>query len=252
MKTPIIGLTTYHGNNEQGFPAVMLLRAYVKAVIEAGGTPLLVPTDLPATLHQELVERLDGILFTGGGDISLRCFDGESHPRIHMVDELRDALEISLFQVSLQQKKSILGICRGCQLINVALGGSLYTHIEDQHVNAIKHDYYPAIPRSYIAHGVHLDEESRLAGYLGKTELEVNSLHHQGLNRVAAALQAVARAPDGLVEAVEISELPFVIGVQWHPEWLTHQPAAQALFKAFVESARISREKGTPHDDDEG
>ena len=139
-----------------------------------------------------------------------------------------------------EQGKPFLGICRGIQVINVALGGSLFTDIDDQLSNPLRHDWYPNVPRNYLAHPVTFVSDSRLAQILDGDVFEVNSLHHQGLERLAPGLRAVACAPDQLVEAVEIPGHPFGFGVQWHPEWLQeHQPQRQ-LFQALTQAARDS------------
>jgi len=236
MSIPIIGLTTRHEATKQGLSAVVLLRVYVRAMVAAGGVPVLIPSELPEEYWRELYARLDGILFAGGGDIARESFGGEDHPRISEVDGERDALEIAMLQTAIQDGKPFLGICRGCQIVNVALGGMLYTDIADQKPGALKHDYYPDWPRDYIAHPVKVNDDSRLAALLGETALNVNSLHHQGISYLAPALKAVAFAPDGLVEAVELLGHPFGFAVQWHPEWLTDQPAMRRLFSAFVEA----------------
>lgn len=240
MANPVIGVTTYHGQTRERLPAVMLLRAYVTALVQAGGIPVLIPGDLAAQHRGTLFARLDGILFSGGGDIAVEHFNGTPHPRVGEVDPQRDALEIELLRAAAQDGKPFLGICRGCQVMNVALGGTLYTHIADQHPQALKHDYYPDVPRNYLAHPLRVEQDSHLAAILGATHLQVNSLHHQGLEKVASDLKPVAYAPDGLVEAVELCDHPFAIGVQWHPEWLTDQPAMWNLFQAFVEAAEYA------------
>lgn len=236
MSIPIIGLTTRHEATKQGLPAVVLLRVYVKAMVEAGSAPVLIPSELPEEHWRGLYARLDGILFTGGGDIARDRFGGEDHPRLGEVDAERDALEIAILQAAIQDDKPFLGICRGCQVVNVALDGTLYTDIADQRPDALKHDYYPDWPRNYIAHPVKVNDDSRLAALLGETALNVNSLHHQGICHLAPALEAVAFAPDGLVEAVELPGHHFGFAVQWHPEWLTDQAAMRRLFRAFVEA----------------
>lgn len=237
MALPVIGITTNHGINESGIPTVYLLRAYVIALIEAGGVPVLIPSGLTEEYWRILYGHLDGLFFTGGGDIALERFNGEPHPKIDKVDPERDAIEISLLKTAAGNGKPFLGICRGIQVMNVALGGSLYTHIEDQKPDALKHDYFPDMPRNYLAHPVKIKSGTRLAEILGESELSVNSLHHQGVKEIAPTLRPAAHAPDGLVEGLELPGHPFGISVQWHPEWLTDQPATRRLFKAFVEAA---------------
>ncbi len=239
--TPLIGITTANLLRKDGLPAVSLLRAYVTALAEAGATPLLIPSPVPDDSVDALCARLDGVLFSGGGDIAVERFDGTHHPRVGGVDPERDALELALLQRVVEAGIPFLGICRGCQLVNVGFGGTLYTHIDDQHPNAIKHDYYPDYPRDLLVHEVRVEVGSRLASVVGEEVFRVNSLHHQGVWRVGDGLEAVAYAPDGLVEALEVPGHPFGVAVQWHPEWLlTHDPA-RALFHAFVRTAAQSR-----------
>jgi putative glutamine amidotransferase len=237
MTYPIIGVTTYQGKDNINLPIVALLRAYVDALVQAGGVPLLIPSNLTNEIRRELYRRLDGIMFTGGGDIALDRFSGEPHARVDDVDPERDSTELSLLDTLVQDEKPFLGICRGLQVINVGLGGTLYTNIEDQLPDALKHDYYPDFPRNYLAHEVKVVGGTRLMNILGETDLSVNSRHHQGAKDIPAALKPAAYAPDGLVEAVELPNHPFGIAVQWHPEWLPDQPATQQLFRSFVEAA---------------
>jgi putative glutamine amidotransferase len=241
MAYPIIGVTTYQGKNDEVLPIVALLRAYVDALVQAGGTPVLIPSSLTDGTRWALYGRLDGILFTGGGDIALDRFSGLPHPRVANVDAERDSIELALLDALMSDEKPFLGICRGFQVINVGLGGTLYTHIEDQMPGALKHDYYPNFPRTYLAHKIRVEGGTYLANILSEMDLSVNSLHHQGAKDVSAALKPVAYAPDGLVEAVELPNHPFGIAVQWHPEWLTDQPATRRLFQAFVEATDSHR-----------
>jgi len=233
---PIIGITTYQDKSPSGLPFVMIFQAYIHAVMQAGGVPVLIPSLLAEGGWETLYRRLDGILLAGGGDIALKYFEGVEHPRIDGVDPLRDSVELSLFRAAVDDGKPFLGICRGIQLVNVGLGGTLYTHIFDQHPNAIDHTY-PGNMRTVLVHEVRVEEDTRLVNILGEPILRVNSLHHQGLKDVAPELRITGRAPDGLVEAVELPEHPFGIAVQWHPEWMTDQQSIRNLFKAFVEAA---------------
>ena len=237
MPQPVIGVTTYRDITKDNLPAVVLLEPYITALIQAGGVPVLIPSDLPEAGWQILYSRLDGVMFTGGGDLAVDIYGGAAHPRVTELDSARDGLELALLHMLAEDGKPFFGICRGCQVINVALGGTLYSHIEDQLRGAIKHDFYPNIPRNYLAHEVRVDEDSRLAEILGEPIVRVNSLHHQGLDRLAVGLKAVAYAPDGLVEAVELPDHPFGLAVQWHPEWLTDQPPMRNLFRSFVQAA---------------
>ena len=237
MNTPLIGITSENTENQYGQPAVRALRTYVREIIKAGGIPVVIPSETPKERLVELFARLDGIILTGGDDIDRTRFNGEAHPKIGKPDPIRDECEITLARLAVEKQKPIFGICRGIQLLNVALGGTLYTHVEDQHPAKVKHDYYPEPPRDLISHTVTIDENSKLFEIVAETEIPVNSLHHQGIKTLAKQLVATAHAPDGLIEAAEVSEHPFAIAVQWHPEWIPEQPASQALFKAFIAAA---------------
>ena len=236
MTKPLIGITTRNGKDSDGHPFTALQHSYVNAIIQAGGLPVLIPSNLFVEDFLDLYSRVSGILFSGGGDISLNYFHGSDHPRIGEVDDNRDFTEISLMRVAVNEGKPVLGICRGAQVMNVALGGTLYTHIYDQLQGALDHAY-PGDLRRTLVHHVNVEETSLSAEIFGETLLNVNSLHHQGLKDIAPGLRVAGHAPDGLVEVVEIPDHPYAVAVQWHPEWLTDQPAMQRLFKSFVDAS---------------
>jgi putative glutamine amidotransferase len=245
MIIPIIGVTTRTAPVPPSLlPSVMVQKSYTDAILNAGGLPVLIPSDIKEAGWQVLIERLDGILFTGGGDIAVEYFNGDQHQAVYGIEPARDAIEVGLTRAAVEVARPFLGICRGLQVINVALGGTLYTHIPDQLESTLVHDYpgEDGIPaRTTLMHPVDIDPGSQAAKILGKTILQVNSLHHQGVKDVAPSLKAVAHSADGLVEAVELPGHPFGIAVQWHPEWLTDQEAIQQLFKAFVDAAAQRR-----------
>jgi len=233
---PIIGITTNHSSNTYGQATVLLTQAYVKAILQAGGVPVLIPSLIANDGWDALYPRLDGILFTGGGDISLDHFKGDPHPRIDDVDPERDTVELNMLHAAVADGKPFLGICRGCQLVNVGLGGTLYTHIPDQLPNALDHSY-PGDMRTVLVHEVRIEEGTRIADVLGEPIVKVNSHHHQGLKDIALSLRVAGHSPDGLVEAIELPDHPFGLAVQWHPEWLTDQQSTRNLFRRFVEAA---------------
>ena len=233
---PIIGITTNNSKNSYGQPTVLLQHSYVRAVMQAGGVPVLIPSSVAEEGWDALYSRLDGVLFSGGGDISLDFSPGDPHPRIDDADLARDSVELKMVQAATSDGKPFLGICRGCQVVNVALGGTLYTHIPDQLPGALDHSY-PGNMRTVLVHEVKLEEGTRIAEIFGEPIIKVNSLHHQGLKDIAPSLRVAGCAPDGLVEAIELPEHPFGLAVQWHPEWLTDQAWTRNLFKKFVEAA---------------
>lgn len=239
MQIPLIGLTTYNQENKYGFPIAALMHKYISAVADAGGAPMLIPSGMNSDALKIVFDRLDGLLFTGGGDLAPSTYTGNIHPNLDGVDEARDSLEFSLVMAAVETGKPFLGICRGLQTINVAMGGTLYSHIPDEYPNAIKHNYDSGTERELLAHKVDITAGTLLAEVFCETNLSVNSLHHQGVKDLAPRLKPVGVAPDGLVEAVELPGHPFGVAVQWHPEWLTSQPAAQHLFRALIEAGGL-------------
>lgn len=219
-------------------------QAYLSAIITAGGLPLLVPVGLDEMRLFRALDEADGLLLAGGEDIAPALFGEEPHPKLGTVDAERDAAEMVLARRALEMGMSLLAICRGIQVLNVATGGTLYQDILSQVPGALKHDcFYPDYPRDHIAHTVAVASDSHLAAIVGQTvgspaAVPVNSLHHQAVKALGAGLRAVAQAPDGIVEAVEGTGDAWVLGVQWHPEELACARAdMRALFRAFVEAA---------------
>jgi len=237
---PLIGITTDHTANRHGQPITELTEAYSRAIVDAGGVPVLIPSLLDRTAIRGLFARLDGIVFSGGGDIEPRRYGVVFDGRLIGVYPARDELELELLHFSIDGRKPFLGICRGCQLVNVGLGGTLHPHLPSDPGGPIKHDR-PGNERDVLAHQVTIESGSRLGTILDSDEVWVNSHHHQGLHRIASGLRVAGSAPDGLVEAVEAQDHPFGMAVQWHPEWLTNQPRTRSLFRAFVEAAAGSR-----------
>ena len=237
MTKPLIGISTFRSPSKRHTTHISVPETYVAAVSNAGAIPVLIPFVLSESDLDQLHRRLDGVLLTGGGDVDPQRFGAHAHPAVHGVDPERDRVDIQLAQDAIKGDTPLLGICRGLQVINVALGGTLYTDIADQYPDAIKHDCFHDYPRDFLAHPVKIDEESSLAHILGKPILEVNSLHHQAVRKLAPGLQATAYAPDGIMEAFELSDHPYGLAVQWHPEWLPDHPASQALFNSFVLAA---------------
>jgi len=237
LAIPIIGLTTSRTRNRSKLPQFCMGESYTSSLVKAGACPVIIPLGLSDEAVEALLSRLDGILFTGGGDVHPQYYNSSLHPLVSEIDTDRDQLEIRLIDRAVQAGLPFLGICRGIQVINISLGGTLYEDLLDQRPNSTEHQFSSGYPRDYLAHPVQVHDNSRLARILGSTKVEVNSLHHQGINRLAPGLQATALAPDGLVEALELPDHPFGLAVQWHPECLQAYPSMQALFHAFVQAA---------------
>jgi len=237
MTAPLIGITTNHLKNKDGGYGNTLADAYVDAVTAAGGVPVLLPAGIPLTEARALRQHLSGILLSGGADVSPSRFGGYPHPRVYGVDEARDALEIELVHLAVQTGWPLLAICRGIQVFNVALSGTLFTHIADQLERPLEHDNGSTHPRDYLAHTVQVAAGSLLERILGAGETAVNSMHHQGIEHLSPCLHPAAFSSDGLIEAVELPEHPFALGVQWHPECLPESAQTKAIFEAFVTTA---------------
>jgi len=234
---PLIALIATRQTHLKRAPTYEIPKAYLDAILTAGGLPILLPTSLPITTLPELVNRFDGFVLSGGGDVDPALYGGHLNATVHSIDPERDAFECALIPLVLEADKPLLAICRGAQILNVALGGSLYEDIPSALPAAQQHDWYPNYPRDYLAHTVEVKPGSRLARILGTHKLRTNSLHHQAIRQPAPALDVVAYAEDGVIEAVEQPEKRFAIGVQWHPECLPEEPAIQRLFSEFVNAA---------------
>ena len=236
---PLIGLTTYRKTLQNAVQLMSIPPAYVEAVSAAGGVPVLIPLGLDEDALGVLMARLDGLLLTGGGDLAGEYYQSEYPNLIFDVDPDRDRVELFLAHAAVEGDKPLLAICRGHQLLNVALGGSLYEDVLHLMPSAIKHDYWGEYPRNFLSHEVTVCAGSLLAGRLGERRtLRVNSLHHQGIRDLGRGLVAAAHAPDGLVESVEIPGHRYALGVQWHPENLIHDdPTMLSLFQGLVEAA---------------
>ena len=237
---PLIALTATRQTHLKRAPTYEIPQAYLDAILAAGGLPILLPASLPLAALPELVARYDGFLLSGGGDVDPTLYGGKLDAAVHSIDPERDVFERALIPLVLEADKPLLAICRGVQMLNVALGGSLHEDIPSQLPDALRHDWYPNYPRDYLAHRVEVEPGSRLAGILGTHTLRTNSLHHQAIRQPAPDLEVVGSAEDGVIEAVELPGKHFAIGVQWHPECLPEEPAMQRLFSEFVRTSRES------------
>ena len=230
-QNPLIGLTTYGrgADNRYTLPA-----DYIDAVRRAGGVPLLIA---PGESRVEaILDVIDALVLSGGGDIDPSRYDGKRHDTNYSIDQERDSLELELARRVIDSSIPTLGICRGAQILNVVQGGKLIEHIPDEVGGKVLHR---APPREPVTHGVKLKTGSRLAKILGRDQFDATSWHHQALRGAAAGFDAVAHAPDGTIEAIEMPSHPWMIAVQWHPELsAASDPLQQKLFDALVEAAR--------------
>lgn len=230
-KPPLIGITTYH-KDERGY--IQLPAQYAEAVRRAGGIPLLIQ---PGEQHMDvLLELFDGIILSGGGDVDPSLYTEAEHEQVYWVNTERDQFEIDLTHKLLETDMPTFCICRGLQVLNVALGGTLISHIPDAVEDAIPHRQPPRDP---IAHDVNIATDSRLATIMGAQTVKTASWHHQSIEKLADGLHVVGQAADGVIEAVEMPDKPNVMAVQWHPELTAHEDTSQQrLFDELVQMAK--------------
>ena len=235
MTQASIGITTY-ARDEDGRYSIPGL--YLDAVRAAGGVPILLAPGEPA--WESLLTSIDGLLLAGGGDIHPDRYGSSGHTEIYGVDQERDAYEFQLVPWAISNQLPVLGICRGLQVINVVLGGTLIEHLPDEIGDEITHRLPP---RLAVDHVIELSPDSRLAEIYQQTTFSAASLHHQAIRDVAPQLTVVARAPDGTIEALQMADHPELIAVQWHPEMTAAEdPVQQRLFSAFIEICQQHRQ----------
>ncbi len=242
MGAPRIGILPRYDFELSG---LSLSRGYTKGVLAAGGFPVVLPlTDNPRILRK-IVESCDDFIVPGGHDIAPETYGQRRSMHLGRTIAQRDAMELTLIPQILAAGKPLLGICRGMQALNVACGGTLWQDVGDAFPHSqIRHAQQK--PYTRPVHPVHIDEASHLAQIMGATDVEVNSIHHQAVDKPGRGLVVAAQAPDGVIEAVEMPERPFVVGVQWHPEflWPTH-PEDARLFERLVAAAAAHRDTET-------
>ena len=242
---PIIGIPCRYDTSGQypGRPINAQNNAYIEAIVRAGGAPYLIPLQLKGNALRAVYNLADGILLTGGGDIDPAYYHQTPHPATGGIQADRDRVEIDIAKWAAADNKPLLGICRGIQVMAVAVGGALYQDIKDLLPQSERHDYFSrnggGHPRSYVPHQVRLNPDSRLAQILQTEVIPVNSLHHQAIQRVPKPYQITGYAGDNIPEALELPGHPCFCGVQWHPEELVStQESARKLFAAFVDVCR--------------
>ncbi len=212
--------------------------AYIRSVLAAGGVPIMLSPLLGPSYAMRALDGADGLLLSGGEDIHPAWYGVEPSPHLYPPSHDRDLFELALFAAARQRELPILGICRGIQLVNVALGGTLFQDLPSERPGPIAHDLGTA--RDARSHEVRLQDGSRAARALGRLSFGVNSFHHQAVDRLAAGLVASGWSPDGLIEAAESPvDAPWLLAVQWHPEEMYAESGApeRGLFRALVEAA---------------
>lgn len=237
MKKACIGLTPSHNTDTHD---ISMRPTYLRAITAAGGVPVVLPLEAPREDFRQLVEALDGFLFTGGPDIHPFLFGEQTLAHCGNVSPARDEAELALLSLVMSARKPLLGICRGIQTINIGLGGTIYQDIPSQLQKSssfpIAHQqpFYYHLP----AHRVDIQPDTQLFRIAKAPIIQVNSMHHQSVKDVAPGLVVSGYAPDGVIEAIEKPDYPYLLAVQWHPEYLWEKdPVAQNIFKAFVDAS---------------
>lgn len=245
LQPPRIGISS---NRKDGLSCIA--ETYIQSIIQAGGAPVLLPVTTDMEALTAIVNGLDGLLMSGGGDLNPLYVNEEPVPQLQEVDTLHDEYELILLRLASNRQLPIMGICRGHQLINVAFGGSVFQDIYSQHPDRL-YKHSQALAREYASHSIHItDPSSRLSEIVGnETDIQVNSFHHQAIKTVAPEFKETAVAPDGINEAIEHPEKE-IFSIQWHPEAMAANGDEQmaALFKHHVEMARLFKEAKRIHE----
>lgn len=235
---PLIGLTISIQQDEK---KLYTPTSYTNAIIEAGGTPVLLDVTRDEEIIADYAAAVDGVLFSGGDDVDPAFYGETQQWACGDVCPLRDDFEIKLLKTLLKNhpEKPILGICRGEQVLNVGMGGTLYQDLRSQFPGCVRHQQQQISP--YASHEVQVEAGSRLQEIYGGTRVMANSFHHQAVKDIGAGLVVTAKAADGVIEGFEKPDHPYFVAVQWHPERLVERefhPEHKALFKTFVDACR--------------
>lgn len=237
MKKPIIGITPSHNTEND---EISVRPTYTRAIAKAGGLSILLPLEGAEEDFHLLADMCDGFLFSGGPDPHPFLLGEETQAYCGNVSMARDTMELSLLKIAMASRKPVLGICRGAQIINVGLGGDIYQDIASQTKSSFPIAHRQPYSRTIPSHHVKVSGDTLLSEIVkGKSEISVNSSHHQAVRRIAPGLIASGYAPDGIVEALEMPGYPYLLGVQWHPEYMCDtDQISRSVFRSFVDACR--------------
>lgn len=237
---PLVGLPTLAIPPGPKPPRFGINQSYVRALVAAGCAPVLIPVLDDDERLRAIYERLDGIVLPGGADIAPGEYHEEPIGDLNVVEAARDRTELMLARWAFDDDLPVLGICRGQQVLNVALGGSLWQDLRYQGITSVEHSDADGRARNALTHRVRLDPDSRLAQLIDETDIQVNSLHHQAVKTIAPQLRVTGKSDDGVIEALESSDRRFVIAVQWHPEEIDELGWVRRLFQGFARAAQTT------------
>jgi putative glutamine amidotransferase len=243
LSKPVIGITGAYVFKNKFMEGTYVHHDYQKSVAVNGGLPVILPF-VEEDLAREMADLCDAVILSGGEDVDPSLFGEDPHQNIGDTIILRDKVEIQIIKRAMETNKPILAICRGIQILNVALGGTLIQDIPSQIKDSIKHTQ--SVNRNLDTHFISIDEKSKLANIIGETKTRVNSLHHQAIDGLAAGLEIVATSSDGVIEAVEHKSYPnFLLGIQWHPESMAStNDKMNQIFREFIKSVKKQRVMG--------
>ncbi|RRJ66976.1 gamma-glutamyl-gamma-aminobutyrate hydrolase family protein [Paenibacillus oralis] len=234
MKKTLIGVLPLYDKEKESY---WMLPGYMKGIEAAGGIPVMLPLTTDPDAILSIADTFDGFLFTGGHDINPQIYGEPVDPVCGARCEERDVMEKLLFNHAIEQDKPAFGICRGLQLFNALLGGTLYQDLPTQRTSAVRIEHKQTPPYTIPVHNVYIEQGNPLYEIVKAESLKVNSYHHQGIKKLSSQLVAAAVAEDGLIEAVVMPEKRFVLAVQWHPEFNYQiDDSSFRLFKAFVQA----------------
>lgn len=239
---PLVGVTpdlSFESARGDRNGSILLSQRYAHAVLASGGIPLILPVTGSSGTLRRLLERVDGLLVTGGDfDIHPRHYGEKRGKHLGVLKEARTDFELELISLALKRNQPVLGVCGGEQAINVALGGSLYQDLASELPHAIEHRQ--SALKEIGGHAVAIRSGTKLKTIIGKASLEVNSTHHQAVKRTGRGLVVSATAPDGVIECIESLDHSFVLGVQWHPESLIDNPPQRRLYVALIKACQFA------------
>lgn len=238
---PVVGLPTLAIVPGPKPPRFGINQSYVRALVAAGCAPVLIPLLDDEERLRAIYVRLDGLVLPGGADVAPQEYGEEPVDNLNAVEAPRDRVELTLARWAVADDLPTLGICRGQQVLNVALGGSLWQDLRHQGVTPVDHSDADGRARTALTHRVRLDPDSRLAQLIDETNIDVNSLHHQAVKAVAPQLRVTGTSDDGVIEALESDDRRFLIAVQWHPEEIDTLPWVRRLFDGFADAAGQKR-----------
>ena len=233
MQKPIVGVMPLVDRERE---SLWMLPGYMEGIMQAGGVPVMLPLTGNLDILKRAAEMCSSFLFTGGQDVSPSMYGEESLPTCGETSPARDGMEKEIFALAVEAEKPVLGICRGIQLINVLMGGTLYQDLPTQMPSTVEHHQIPPYDRP--VHEVYIERGTPLYSLLERDSLAVNSYHHQGIKKLATGLRTMATAPDGLIEAVYAPGKRYLWAFQWHPEFsFLRDDVSREIFRSFINAS---------------